>query len=57
MLMLVLGTHRRHLPDSITKNIYTVTLFLNNTASNLTNKLATDAKLSLVNRTPLKLYI
>ena len=55
--MPVLGTRRRYLPDSITKNIYTVTLFLNNTASNLTDKLATDAKPSLANRTLLKLYI
>ena len=55
--MPVLGTHRRYLPNSVIKNIYTVTLFLNNTASNLTNELTTDTKLSLVNRTPLKLYI
>ena len=55
--MLVLDTRRRYLPDSITKNIYTVTSFSNNTASNLTNKLATDTKPSLANRTPLKLYI
>ena len=57
MLMLVLGTRRRYLPNSATKNIYTVTLFLNNTASNLTDELATDAEPSLVNRTLLKLYI
>ena len=55
--MPVLGTRRRYLPNSTTKNIYTVTSFSNNTASNLTNKLATDAKPSLANRTPLKLYI
>ena len=57
MLMPVLSTCRRYLPDSVTKNIYTVTLFLNNTVSNLTDKLATDAKPSLVNRIFLKLYI
>ena len=57
MLILILNTRRRYLPDSATKNIYTVTLFLNNTASNLTNKLAIDAKPSLVNRIFLKLYI
>ena len=57
MLMPVLSTCKRYLPDSITKNIYTVTLFLNNTASNLTNKLAIDIKPSLANRIPLKLYI
>ena len=55
--MPVLGTRRRHLLNSITKNIYTVTLFLNNTAFNLTNKLAINIKLSLANRTLLKLYI
>jgi hypothetical protein len=57
MLMLVLSTCKRYLPNNITKNTSSVTLFLNNTASNLTNKLATDAKLNLANRTPLKLYI
>ena len=57
MLIPILNTRKRHLPNSTTKNIYTITSFLNNTASNLTNKLATDAKLSLANRTPLKLYI
>ena len=57
MLILVLSTRRGRLPDSIIKNIYTVTSFLNNTASNLTNKLAIDIKPSLTNRTPLKLYI
>ena len=57
MLMLVLGTRKRHLPDSITKNISSITLFLNYTISNLADKLAIDAKLSLINRTPLKLYI
>ena len=55
--MLVLSIHRGYLPDNITKNIYTVTLFLNNTASNLTDELATDTKPSLANRTPLKLYV
>ena len=57
MSMPVLGICRRYLPNSVTKNIYTVTSFLNNTASNLTNELATDTKLSLANRTLLKLYI
>ena len=57
MLILVLGTRRRHLPNSAIKNIYTVTSFLNNTAFNLTDELATDTKLSLTNRTLLKLYI
>ncbi len=55
--MPVLGTYKRHLPNSIIKNISSITLFLNYTISNLTNKLAIDAKLSLINRTPLKLYI
>jgi hypothetical protein len=55
--MLVLGTYKRYLPNSATKNISFITLFLNNTAFNLTNKLAIDTKLSLANRTPLKLYI
>ena len=55
--MPILSTRKRHLPNSVTKNIYTVTSFSNNTASNLTNELATDTKLSLANRTPLKLYI
>ena len=57
MLILVLNTCRGHLPNSVIKNIHIVTLFLNNTAFNLTDKLATDAKLSLVNRILLKLYI
>ena len=57
MLMPVLSTRRGHLPDSIIKNIYTVTSFLNNTAFNLTDELAIDTKLSLVNRISLKLYI
>ena len=57
MLMLVLGTRKRHLPDSVTKNISSVTLFLNYTISNSADKLAIDVKLSLINRTPLKLYI
>jgi hypothetical protein len=55
--MLVLGTYKRYLPNNTTKNISSITLFLNYTISNLTNKLAIDAKLSLINRTPLKLYI
>ena len=55
--MLVLGTRKRYLPNSATKNISSITLFLNYTISNLINKPAIDAKLSLVNRTPLKLYI
>jgi hypothetical protein len=57
MLILILGICRGHLPNSIIKNIYIITSFLNNTASNLTNKLAIDAKLSLANRISLKLYI
>ena len=57
MLMLVLGTRKRHLPDSITKNISSVTLFSNYTVSNSTDELAIDAELSLANRTPLKLYV
>ena len=55
--MLVLSTYKRYLPNNITKNISSITLFLNYTISNLTDELAIDAKLSLVNRTPLKLYI
>ena len=55
--MLILSICKRYLPNSISKNIFFITLFLNNSASNLTNKLATNAKLSLVNKTPLKLYI
>jgi hypothetical protein len=55
--MLVPGTYKRHLPNNIIKNISSVTLFLNYTISNLTNKPAIDTKLSLINRTPLKLYI
>ena len=55
--MPVPGTYKRHLPNSTTKNTSSVTLFLNYTISNLTNKPAIDAKLSLANRTPLKLYI
>jgi hypothetical protein len=55
--MLVLGTRKRYLPDNITKNTSSITLFLNYTISNLTNKLAIDAELSLINRTPLKLYV
>ena len=57
MLMPVLSTCKRHLPNNITKNISSVALFLKYTAFNSTNKLATDAKLGLINRTPLKLYI
>ena len=55
--MLVLGIYKRHLPNSITKNISSVTLFSNYTIFNLADELAIDAKLSLINRTPLKLYI
>ena len=55
--MPILNTRRRYLPNSTTKNIYTVTSFSNNTASNLTDELATDTKLSLANRIFLKLYI
>ena len=55
--MPVLGICKRHLPDSVSKNIFSVTLFLNNSAFNLTDELAIDTKLSLANRTPLKLYI
>ena len=57
MLILVLGTRKRYLPNSVIKNTSSVTLFLNNTASNLTDELVIDAKLSLVNRIFLKLYI
>ena len=57
MLILILGTRKRYLPNSVIKNIYTVTSFLNNTVSNLTDELAIDAKPSLANKTPLKLYI
>ena len=46
-----------HLPNSKIKNIYIVTLFLNNTTSNLINELATDTKPSLANRISLKFYI
>ena len=53
----VLNTHRRYLPNSATKNIYTITSFSNNTTSNLTDELAIDTKPSLANRTLLKLYI
>jgi hypothetical protein len=55
--MLVLGTRKRHLPDSTTKNISSVTSFSNYTISNSADKLAIDAKLSLINRIPLKLYV
>ena len=55
--MLILSTCKRYLPNSISKNIFFITLFLNNNAFNLTNKLAINAKPSLVNKTPLKLYI
>ena len=55
--MLVPGTCKRYLPNNTTKNTSSITLFLNYTIFNLTNKPAIDAKLSLVNRTPLKLYI
>ena len=53
----MLGTYKRHLPNSATKNISSITLFLNYTLSNLINKLAIDANLSLINRRPLKLYM
>ena len=53
----MLGTRKRYLLNNITKNISSVTLFLNYTISNLTNELAIDAKLSLINMTSLKLYI
>ena len=53
----MLGTHKRYLPDSVIKNIYTITLFLNNTVFNLTDKLAIDTELNLANRILLKLYI
>jgi hypothetical protein len=55
--MLVLGTCKRYLSNNITKNIFSITLFLNNTAFNLTNELAIDIKPSLANKTLLKLYI
>ena len=55
--MLVLSTYKRYLPNSASKNISSITSFLNNSISNLTNKLAIDVKPSLANRTPLKLYI
>ena len=55
--MPVLGTRKRYLPNSVSKNISSITLFLNNSTSNLTNELAIDTKPSLANRTPLKLYI
>ena len=57
MLMLVLSIYKRHLPNSISKNISFITSFLNNSVFNLTNKLATDTKLNLANKTLLKLYI
>ena len=55
--MPVLSTYKRHLPNSISKNISSITLSLNNSISNLTNKLTTNAEPSLLNKTPLKLYI
>ena len=55
--MLMLSIYKRHLPNNISKNISFITLFLNNSIFNLTNKLAIDTKPSLVNRIPLKLYI
>lgn len=55
-LMPVPGTRKRHLPDSTTKNTSSVTSFSNHTASNSTDEPATDAELSLANRTPLKLH-
>lgn len=56
-LMPVPGTRKRHLPDSTTKNTSSVTSFSNHTASNSTDEPATDAELSLANRTPLKLHV
>jgi len=55
--MLVPDTRKRYLPNSTTKNISSVTLFLNYIIFNLTNKLAINVKLSLVDKIPLKLYI
>ena len=55
--MPVLDIYKRHLPNNINKNISSITLFLNNSTSNLTNELATDTKSSLVNKTLLKLYV
>ena len=55
--MLVLNTYKKYLLNSISKNISSITLFLNNSIFNLTDKLAINVKLSLVNKTPLKLYI
>ena len=55
--MLIQNTRRGRLPNSITKNIYTVTLFSNNTVFNLTDELAINTKPSLANRTLLKFYI
>ena len=55
--MLVSDTCKRHLPNNATKNIPFTILFLNYIIFNLTNKLAINAKPSLANRTPLKLYI
>ena len=57
MSILVLSTYKRYLSNSVSKNIFFITLFLNNSIFNLTNKLATDTKLSLANRIFLKLYI
>jgi len=51
------STRKRHLPNSATKNISSVTLFLNHTTFNLTNKLAINTEPSLADKTPLKLYI
>ena len=55
--MLILNICKRYLPNSVSKNISFITLFLNNNAFNLTDELAIDTKLSLVNKTLLKLYI
>ena len=57
MLMPVLSTYKKHLPNSVNKNIFFITSFLNNSVFNLTDKLAIDIKPSLTNKTPLKLYI
>jgi hypothetical protein len=55
--MPILGICIRHLPNSITKNIFSVTLSSNYTVFNSANKLAIDAELSFINKTLLKLYI
>jgi len=57
MLILVLDTCKRHLPNSATKNTPFVTSFLNYIVFNLIDKLVINIDLSLENRTFLKLYI